>query len=229
MNYRIRHHVVVALALVLPMSLATPAYSKGASVANIITVTQVVTGDQHACALRSDGKVMCWGNNERGQVGNGTLLPQIHPVLIKNLVNVTKIVAGAVHTCALRKDGKVFCWGGNNWAQMGTYTKVDAQLPKAVAVLGRAVAMGAAGVNTCVILTTASVSCWGTRLIAAGPCPGICSPPAIQQGMTKVRQIWVGRTNLCAKFISGAIKCAGSNAFGQLQDRKITRLNSSHT
>lgn len=216
MNGLLRRCIVALLALALPMSLATPAHSTGPS-HNLITITQVVTGDTHACALRSDGKVMCWGKNDRGQVGNGTLVDQIHPVLVKALVNVSKLVAGAAHTCALRKDGKVFCWGANNWAQIGTYSKVDAQLPKGVDIGGRATAIGASGANTCVILTTKAVKCWGIQLVGGLACPGVCTAPMFQPGMTNVTQIWVGTTNMCAKFGTAAIKCAGSNAYGQLQ------------
>lgn len=216
MNRLLKRYITALLGLVLPLSLAVPANAKGTS-HNLITITQVVTGDTHACALRSDGKVMCWGKNDRGQVGNGTLVDQIHPVLVKNLVNVAKIVAGGAHTCALRKDGKVFCWGANNWAQIGTYSKVDVQLPKGVDIAGRATAIGASGANTCVILTTKAVKCWGAQLVSAGPCPGICTAPMFQPGMTNVTQMWVGTTNMCAKFGNGTIKCAGSNAFGQLQ------------
>jgi alpha-tubulin suppressor-like RCC1 family protein len=40
---------------------------------------QVVTGDTMTCALLREGRVLCWGGNRRGELGQGNVDPQAHP------------------------------------------------------------------------------------------------------------------------------------------------------
>jgi alpha-tubulin suppressor-like RCC1 family protein len=48
-------------------------------------VQQVVAGNNHSCALVADGSVWCWGQNEKGQLGNGTTTPSLAPVRVEGL------------------------------------------------------------------------------------------------------------------------------------------------
>ena len=68
------------------------------------TYEAVTAGDTHACALRTDGAVACWGGNDYGQsdAPDGTY---------------EAVAAGGDHTCALRTDGTIACWGGNDSGQ----------------------------------------------------------------------------------------------------------------
>ena len=45
-------------------------------------MVQVSAGDNHACALKSDGTVACWGGNSFGQLGDGTNQDRKLPVLV---------------------------------------------------------------------------------------------------------------------------------------------------
>jgi alpha-tubulin suppressor-like RCC1 family protein len=99
----------------------------GISFANVAsnTFTQVAAGQQHSCALRSDGVVECWGWNDFGQA------PATRAALSGSFTQVT---AGGNHTCALRTDGVVECWGYNTSGQApatrgalsGSFTQVTA-------------------------------------------------------------------------------------------------------
>ena len=69
-------------------------------------------------ALTSDGKVFAWGENDSGQLGDGTTTNRTTPVAVDMsgalwARAVTAIAAGDVHTVALTSDGKVFAWGDN--------------------------------------------------------------------------------------------------------------------
>ncbi|MBM3785702.1 MAG: hypothetical protein FJW30_15155 [Acidobacteria bacterium] len=65
-------------------------------------VVSVAAGFVHACALHSDGRVRCWGENSRGQLGDGSRINRSTPVLASGLSQAIAITAGAYHTCALR-------------------------------------------------------------------------------------------------------------------------------
>lgn len=43
----------------------------GVQVANLDQVSQISVGYAHACALRDNGSLWCWGTNTYGGLGNG--------------------------------------------------------------------------------------------------------------------------------------------------------------
>ncbi len=85
-----------------------------------VQVVAVATGDSHALALRSDGKVMGWGKNGWGEAGSGDqATPQKDPVEIAGLSGVAALDGGANWSLALKTDGTVWAWGYNRGGQIG--------------------------------------------------------------------------------------------------------------
>jgi len=87
-------------------------------------ITAITCGAMHTIALKSDGTVWTWGDNEYGQIGNGTVdttgnNPQTTPVLVSGLSGVTAIACGWYHTLALKSDGTVWAWGDNSQGELG--------------------------------------------------------------------------------------------------------------
>lgn len=72
----------------------------------------------HSCAVVAGG-VRCWGSNEFGALGDGTLTSSPTSVAVSGLSDVTQLSAGGGHSCALGADGSVSCWGFNGFAQLG--------------------------------------------------------------------------------------------------------------
>ena len=68
-------------------------------------------GYTHSCARNQAGTVWCWGENNAGQVGDGTTVNQTKPVAIGGLAEVAVIHTGQGRSCAVQRDGKLFCWG----------------------------------------------------------------------------------------------------------------------
>ena len=75
----------------------------------------MTAGSVWTCALLTTGKVMCWGNNRAGSVGDGSTTDRLKPVAVKGLAKVQSLDAGGAHSCALLPGGKVRCWGGNRF------------------------------------------------------------------------------------------------------------------
>jgi alpha-tubulin suppressor-like RCC1 family protein len=104
-------------------------------------VRQLALGDQHTCALRDDGRVLCWGLNDSGQLGHntnvGTVAPNVTPTLVDStdLGVVRQLALGVFHTCVLRDDGRVLCWGLNASGQLGTNTNVGTNNPNPAPLL----------------------------------------------------------------------------------------------
>ena len=66
--------------------------------------TQLSAGGQHGCGLRTNGTVVCWGDNSAGQSSAPT-------------GTFSEISAGYLHTCGVRTNGVIECWGDNQNGQ----------------------------------------------------------------------------------------------------------------
>jgi len=97
--------------------LETPLEVKGLS-----GVTAISAGSSESLALLEDGKVMAWGKNQFGQLGDGKTEDSDEPVEVKGLSEVVAISAGLGYSLALLKDGKVMAWGGNETGELGDGT-----------------------------------------------------------------------------------------------------------
>ncbi|HEY5934501.1 MAG TPA: hypothetical protein VIU61_07700 [Kofleriaceae bacterium] len=75
-------------------------------------IVEIAAGRVHACARRASGAVVCWGTNERGQLGDGTTDSRGTPVAVTGIEDAIAISVGWHHSCAIRKSGGVWCWGG---------------------------------------------------------------------------------------------------------------------
>jgi alpha-tubulin suppressor-like RCC1 family protein len=77
-------------------------------------------GLYHACALRRDHRVVCWGDSAHALLGFARASEDPEP--IPGLDDVVDLSVGAMHSCALRSNGDVLCWGDNTYGQLGDGT-----------------------------------------------------------------------------------------------------------
>lgn len=72
-----------------------------------------------ACAVRSNGTAVCWGQNVFGELGDRTTQDPPAPSFVHGLADVVELGAGQSHTCARIADRRVWCWGDNTDGQLG--------------------------------------------------------------------------------------------------------------
>jgi len=80
---------------------------------------QITAGARHSCALQDDGEIDCWGLNQAGQLGDGTVVNRTHPVPIAGGHRFAQISAGYSHTCGVTRSGVGLCWGESSRGELG--------------------------------------------------------------------------------------------------------------
>ncbi len=96
----------------------------------------VAAGEQHTCGLRANGRLLCWGNNESGQLD------------APDDVVVVGLTAGHGFTCAWDAAGEVSCWGISDEGQLE---------PPSDALDG----LDAGASHVCGLAASQRAECWG--------------------------------------------------------------------
>ena len=86
------------------------------------------------CAVRTNGHISCWGDNNVGQLGDGTHDPRSVPVEVVGVSDAIAISVGQAHACAVRKNGRVACWGSAFDGRLGTGDDVSDSVTSPVRV-----------------------------------------------------------------------------------------------
>jgi len=189
-------------------------------VEGLASAQQIVAGSTFSCARMANGTVRCFGNNDGGQLGDGTTTTRDAPVRARELTNVVDLAAGAYHGCAVLKDGSVKCWGQNSDGQLGDGTttnrsiSVKVELPSATSVV-------AGFTHSCALLGDGSVRCWGAGnrgQLGTGTLDRSAKPVAVVGLTGRAVALSAGEDHTCARMEGGALQCWGRNFDGQLGD-----------
>jgi RHS repeat-associated protein len=130
-------------------------------VSGLSDVIAIASGGNTSLALKSDGTVWAWGQNNYGQVGNGTTTMQATPVQVSGLTGVTAIAEGGHHSIALKSNGTVWTWGYNYYGQLGNGTKTNATTPVQMSDTSNATAIAAGGYHSLIAGDTGGTTATG--------------------------------------------------------------------
>jgi hypothetical protein len=211
----------------------------------------VAAGEGFTCAILDDGRVRCWGANDRGQLGDGSTTFRPVPADVRGLpaapARAVALAAGYAHACAVVvPGGQVWCWGDDTTGQLGPggagpfstapvlvtgITGVAApagpSAPPPIAAGG-----GVAGTppsvfgHTCAV-GAAGLACWGANgsgQLGDGTTAGSATPRSVP-GIGAAGTVAAGESHTCAA-AGGQLRCWGANGSGQLGDGTTTSRTS---
>jgi alpha-tubulin suppressor-like RCC1 family protein len=212
---------IVALFLLAAL-LGSTALTAGAETATTSYVA-VSAGRWFTCALTTSGGVKCWGQNDGGQLGDGTTTNRNSPVDVVGLTSgVSAITTGWFHTCALTTQGGVKCWGGNGHGEAGNGTIGDHNVPvDVIGLTGNVLAITAGQSHTCALTGERAIKCWGNNAdgeLGDGTTINRTTPVDVVGMSSDVVYIEAGGFHTCAMRYGSGLKCWGANAGGQLGD-----------
>ena len=203
-------------------------------------VSQISTNRSHTCARRSNRTVWCWGPNEVGRLGDGSIADRRRAVRVLAvsgpgpLTDVVHISAGGRHSCAVLANGQARCWGENSSRELGTGPNGPNQALRPVVVRsrdrGRPPLTGIRTISagsqfTCAVLRTGQVRCFGidddgeagdgVRTGRVGPVAVLSATgaydPATPGNLTGITQLSAGQDHVCARRNDGRALCWGRN------------------
>ena len=209
-------------------------------------------GSYTVCSILSDGTMRCWGENNNGQTGNGTVSSSTSVPLNVSIPagrSPASVSSGSQSStvCSIMDDGSLYCWGSNTYGQLGIGTDCDSgsyligcngasgiSTPSPVNLpTGRtATAVATGGVHTCAILDDGSVWCWGSNTYgqlgignsSTGTWAFSPNPVSMPSGVSST-SISMGSSHTCVVTDDGDAYCWGSNTYGQLGDNTWTDNN----
>jgi cysteine-rich repeat protein len=197
-------------------------------------------GSSHSCALLQGGTVQSWGNNPRGQLGLGTIVPpndivgdsELPPTVPAVQLGTTAnaIAAGASHSCARLDNGRIVCWGFNSFGQLGVGNALnvaddEAAFPAGQVGLSSVTSVFAGSQHTCAILPApGGLRCWGLNSAAQLGYPdltnrgdsGTTTPLNLPNLPIAATSVSIGGNFTCALLTTGEVRCWGLNNKGQL-------------
>jgi len=195
-------------------------------------VVAVSAGTGHTCSLTAKGKVMCWGLNTSGQIGDGTQANRLVPTQVAGLESgAIAVTAGANHNCILTAAGEIKCWGQNTQGQLGNGTTTASTIPVLVKGIDPgAIAVSAGTAHTCAFMADGKAMCWGQNTngrLGIGSTTASHEPAQVVNltADADVVAIAAGNAHSCAISLVEGLVCWGYNNYGQLGNGTTTASN----
>ena len=124
---------------------------------------QISLGYKFSVALKQDGTVWSWGQNNDGELGLGNTTEYDEPQQITDITEkITDVKTGYYHSIALTEKGEVYTWGYNGNGQLGNGTREDSLVPVKVTGLKNVTKVNAYKYMTIALTQNGEVYAWGS-------------------------------------------------------------------
>ena len=178
----------------------------------------------YACGLTRDGAAYCWGENDYGQMGDGTVdsvgaATHPGPAPVAGGFTFTNLAPGPTHTCGVTSAGISLCWGSGSYGELADGDTMGTRpTPAPIGSPLQLASMAVGYHHTCGLTGDGSAYCWGgdewgvlgTGLVLSSPVP-----VAVHGGLA-FTTLAAGELHTCGLTSSGAAYCWGDDRYGQL-------------
>lgn len=206
---------------------ATGGGAGGGSGASRQIIEELTVGFDSSCLRISDGSLYCWGDNQYGQLGDGTFTNRAKPVRVREVEQAVAVATSGLHTCAASANGTVRCWGLGEQGQLGTGEVLfqPQAIPIAVPGIVSAIQVALGPNHSCAVLSDGTARCWGINPygeLGDGTNQQRLTPTSVFE-LRGASRLSAGDDRSCALLLDSTLRCWGYNAEGQLADG--TRTN----
>ncbi len=196
--------------------------------AQALAFRHVTAGDAHGCGLTVEKAAYCWGSNNLGELGIGTVgESETLPVAVVGGLAFRQLSAGCNHTCGVTPNNRLFCWGSNHLGQLGIGTATGPELCFGQSCSTRPIRIArglsfrqvsAGSLHTCAVTTEDVAYCWGRsrpERCGNGTRLGSDSPVRVAGGLA-FREVSAGNQFTCGVTTDDVAYCWGINTEGAL-------------
>jgi hypothetical protein len=177
---------------------------------------RIAAGSLHSLAIKSDGSLWAWGQNNDGQLGAPTIVASFSPVQVHLATGVAAVAAGRYHTLALKSDGSLWAWGSNAEGEIGDGTTTKRLSP--VQIMTDVAAVAAGAYHSLAIKTDGSLWAWGDNgygQVGDGTLVRRITQVLV---MTDVAAVAAGTYHSLAIKTDGSVWAWGQNSDGRIGD-----------
>ena len=209
-------------------------------------IVQTANGSGYSLALASDGTVYAWGQNNYGQLGNGTTTDSNVPVAVKTVgtpmegKKIIQVSTKVWYSLALASDGTVYAWGLNGSGQLGDGTITHSSTPVAVKTIGTPmegktiVGIAAGASHSLALASDGKIYVWGGNAYGqfgngvtttSSVVPVAVKTVGTPMDNKKIIQIHAGYYHSLALASDGTVYAWGQNTYGQLGNNTMINAN----
>lgn len=185
-------------------------------------ITSLAAGSQFSCAILTGGKLVCWGDNSYGQLGNGTTKPSDVPVTVFTS-GVTNVAINKNTACAVSLSS-LYCWGENINSHIVGAADGPVVAPTKNSSLTNVTAVAMNGTAVCAVYNSGKVACWGKGdhgQLGSNSTNDSASPVNVNS-INNATSVTMGTNHACVFTADAKIKCWGANASGQVGSNSTT-------